>query len=471
METFFKFPGMKTKKSQYRKPTLDEQKVLEGLQVRLVVSPKEIKRFNDLIVQEHYLQNAQLVGEHLRYVATFKGEWLALASWSAAALHIKPRDQFIGWSEEQRRTRLALVANNSRLLVLPQCHYPNLVSRLMKLMLGRLSADWQAAWQHPLALVETFVDPEFYQGTAYRVSGWCQLGQTKGWKRSAVDYYEKHDSPKQIWVRELVKKACVKLRAAPLPADWAKVEEKVAPRCRAKAGQIASLLQRLGRDVPEFRRKAALAYPLAGVLALMAMALFSGVARGYEDLAEYAATLSQGQLRALGFHTQPNGRRVRCPKKSVFERVLAQVDAAAVQKVLLLWQQQVLGPVQDRLVILDGKEIRHADVELVSAVNGQGIWLGTAAVQAGSNEIPAARDLLPHLDLVDKIMPADAAHTQVQTTRQTLFESGGDYLLTAKDNQKELVKTLETLLAEQSFSPSAHGADPCVDSGKQSRTP
>ncbi len=29
----------------------------------------------------------------------------------------------------------------------------------MKLMLERLSADWQARWANPLALVETFVDP------------------------------------------------------------------------------------------------------------------------------------------------------------------------------------------------------------------------------------------------------------------------------------------------------------------------
>src|ERR1035438_5599229 len=54
-------------------------------------------------------------------------------------------------------------------------------------------------------------------------------------------------------------------------------------------------------------------------------------------------------------------------------------------------QEQVLGPAQDRLVIVDGKTLRHAQVELVSAVNGQGRWLGTVPVKAGSNEIPAAR--------------------------------------------------------------------------------
>jgi hypothetical protein len=91
----------------------------------------------------------------------------------------------------------------------------------MKLMLGQLSADWERAWSHPVALAESFVDPNHYRGTGYKVSGWSQLGHTRGWKRSAVDFYEKHDHPKQVWLRELVKNACAKLRAPELPAQWA----------------------------------------------------------------------------------------------------------------------------------------------------------------------------------------------------------------------------------------------------------
>jgi hypothetical protein len=47
--------------------------------------------------------------------------------------------------------------------------------------------------------------------------------------------------------------------------------------------------------------------------------------------------------------------------------------------------------VQDQLVVLDGKEIRHADVESVNAVSGTGRWLGSANVKEDSNQIPAAR--------------------------------------------------------------------------------
>ena len=79
------------------------------------------------------------------------------------------------------------------------------------------------------------------------------------------------------------------------------MEEKASPRCTAKAPQMRSLVEHLRAEVPEFRSKEALAYPLAGFLALIALAMFSGVRRGPQDLAEYAATLSQGQLRALGF--------------------------------------------------------------------------------------------------------------------------------------------------------------------------
>lgn len=245
------------------------------------------------------------------------------------------------------------MVNNSRLVVLPACHYPNLVSRFMKLMLARLSEDWQVVWKHPVVLAETFVDPALYRGTAYQVSGWSRLGATRGWKRSTEDFYQKHDQPKEVWVRELVKRACPRLRAVELPAAWAAVASQVAPRCTAKADQIGSLMEGLRREVPEFRRRQALAYPVAGMVALIAMALFSGVAKGYEDLAEYAATLSQGQLRALGFRIDPHTRRVRCPKKRCFERVLAEVDTGVIERVLLRWQDQVLGPTQDRLVILN----------------------------------------------------------------------------------------------------------------------
>jgi hypothetical protein len=266
-------------------------------------------------------------------------------------------------------------------------------------------------------------------------------------------------------VRELVKKACVKLRAPQLPAPWATVEENATPRCTAKADQMRSLVEELRAQVPEFRSKKALAYPMAGVLGLIAMAMFSGVRRGPQDLADYAATLSQGQLRALGFRRDKRTGRVRCPGVTPFRDVLTEVDAQAVERALLLWQEQLLGPTQDSLVIVDGKTLRHAHVELVSAVNGKGRWLGSVAVKEASNEIPAARDLLAKVEVQGKTTLADALHTQTDTAQQILFAGGGDYVLTVKENQKALVQTLATLLTPGRFSPSAHAKDARANAG------
>jgi hypothetical protein len=95
-----------------------------------------------------------------------------IGAWSAGAMHLKGREQWIGWNDEQRHRRLPLVVNNARLLGLPGWQVPNLMSRFMKGMLSRLNADWQERWGHPVAVVETFVDPALYRGTCYKVSGW-----------------------------------------------------------------------------------------------------------------------------------------------------------------------------------------------------------------------------------------------------------------------------------------------------------
>ena len=455
-------------KSKRRHLSADEQDILDHLQVRLLTSPKDKTRCDELIIEHHYLHDATLVGEQLRYAATYKGQWLALATWSGAAFHLKDRDEFIGWDFEQCRRRRPLLANNSRLLVLPECHSPNLISRFMKLMLGRLSQDWLECWQHPIAFVETFVDPQLYQGTAYKVSGWSHLGKTAGWKRDAADFYVKHDTPKQIWVRELVKRAGVKLRAAELPPEWAMVEAQAIRHCTHTVKEIRSLMESLRQELPEFRRAQALGYPLAGMICLIVMAMATGVRQGPDDLAKFADTLSQPQLRALGFRRDGRTLRYRCPKKTTFTRVLAGVEAAVLEKVLLRWQKRLTGPIQDSLVIVDGKKMRHGGVEMVNATNGQGQYLGGVITPAKSNEIPAARQLLRRLDLAGRIVLADALHTQVETGQQILYEQGGDYLLTVKANQPTLQATLQNLFKQQAFSPSGHAAQPGAQARAQS---
>jgi len=178
---------MQNKRLSFSDPA--ERAFLEEVTLRLVLPPEQ-PLWDQLVSEHHYLKNANMVGERLCYVAEYRGQWLALLGWSAAAYHVRARDVWIGWNDTQRRARLPLVANNARFCVLAAPgQYPNLASQAMALNLARLSGDWQQAYGHPLVLVESFVDSQLFRGTAYKASGWQAVGLTSGFKRVAEDFY------------------------------------------------------------------------------------------------------------------------------------------------------------------------------------------------------------------------------------------------------------------------------------------
>jgi hypothetical protein len=135
------------------------------------IQPEELSRWEKLVNKYHYLKNAAMVGESLRYVAEQNGQWIALLGWSSAAFHLQPRDRWIGWNHTQRHARRHLVACNARFVILPEGQPGlNQASKIMSLNLARLSQDWQTAYDHPILLAETFIDPDRFEGTCYRAA-------------------------------------------------------------------------------------------------------------------------------------------------------------------------------------------------------------------------------------------------------------------------------------------------------------
>ena len=59
-------------KNRRRFVSEDEQHVLEHCHPRVLSSPEDIARCDQLIVDHHYLHDACLVGEHLRYALIYK---------------------------------------------------------------------------------------------------------------------------------------------------------------------------------------------------------------------------------------------------------------------------------------------------------------------------------------------------------------------------------------------------------------
>jgi len=190
------------------------------------------------------------------------------------------------------------------------------------------------------------------------------------------------------------------------------------------------------------------------------------VHRGQRDLAAFAAELTLAQMRALRLPRRGNPRRYLVPKETTFFRLLAHLDSRALEQALLDWQNHVLGPpaAEDDQVSVDGKELLGSQgVEIVSAYAVKsGRWLGSERIAAGSNEIPAAQQLLRRTPLEGKLVTLDALHTQTETARIIVQEQGADYLMTVKSNQPGVADAVQSLYEH---SPRAFFSGPAGRSG------
>jgi len=418
-------------------PLPEERSILlRTLEVQLLETAEPKARVQALLAEHHYLGGVQAVGEQLHYAVTDRqGEWVAVLIFAAAAKHLRARDRWIAWSDEQRRRRLALVANNVRFLLLPERTVPNLGSAVLARVLDRLSDDWQQRYGHPILVVETFVDPERFRGTVYQASGWTELGRTQGHGRTRRDYYQAHDRPKALFVRELCRRARRSLQAEHLKPALARVEEKVPARTTLKQAQLQSLRDHF-RSVPEYRARIGL-YPVSTLLAFIACAHLADAPAGQKDLAAFAARLSQKQRHALGVRRDRHNQ-YPAPSQPTFSRLYKRVGAAQVEQALLDHQRQVRGaPPAQEIVVLDGKQPKHSGGQnVVTAITVPSLhYLGSTVVEEKTNEIPAARQLLSRLEVAGRMVSLDALHTQTHTARDLVLEHGADYLFTVKGNQ------------------------------------
>ena len=145
----------------------------------------EARLFKFLLQRYHYLGLRNCVGENLKYLAQDRhGRVLACLLFGSAAWKAAARDQWIGWSAEQRARNLGLLTNNTRFLILPWVHVPHLASHLLGKVAGRLLADWQHKYGHPIYLLESFVEQPRFSGTCYRAAGWVPVGLTTGRTRN-----------------------------------------------------------------------------------------------------------------------------------------------------------------------------------------------------------------------------------------------------------------------------------------------
>ena len=310
----------------------------------------EEERYQKLMHEHHYLGRLPKISETLWYIALWHNQWVALLSFSAAAWKCAARDRWIGWSSRHQYDRLKCVANNSRFLILPDWHVPNLGSRILSLCQKRLPVDWQDTFGHPVVLLETFVDPQRFRGTVYRAANWLHVGETKGFRRTGKGYSAKIHSPKMVFVKPLQPDARVKLSRPILDPSYRTEGTKI----MIKAEHMRSLPQFFA-DIPDPRRTQGRRHRLPNVLAIAAGAVLCGM-RGYKAISDWADSL--GAKARERFRCRREKGRYVVPSEYVIRDVLIRVDPLHLDRALQRWNE-AYGE-QDKSLAIDGKTMCNA---------------------------------------------------------------------------------------------------------------
>jgi hypothetical protein len=280
---------------------------------------------------------------------------------------------------------------------------------------------------------------------------------------SPIDHNLDHLADLALWEAELA----LDPAAAELAPDSVEVE--------------SALVKRLSQ-VPDRRSRRGRRHPLVVVLVLAACATLVVGGDCVTAIWQWAARSSQDKLRRLGARCHPLTGRFLVPSERTFRRVLADLDAEALDAATCRWVSDVVhgdapspevvltpGPAEreqrraaQRVVedpapagtlpgaAIDGKALKGARTDsgrvfLVGAItHDRGVVLGQRQVADKRGEGTAARDLLCGLNLPGMVWTLDALHTTRKTARLITGKLEGHYVLILKGNQPLAAPTSPT---------------------------
>lgn len=339
---------------------------LKKIQVRLVHKTEE-SRYKEMMNNHHYLGFCPKIGETLWYVVTHENFWISLLSFSASALKCGKRDEWIGWDYSLRFSRLKLIVNNSRFLILPNYRIPNLGSRILSLVLKRISDDWKKLYGHPILIVETFVDADKFIGTVYKASGWLLIGETKGFTRKRPAYCY-NGNKKLIFIKEL-KQNSRRILSLPFLNQQYKVGKA---KMHLRAEHMWALPD-FFEDINDPRTNKGKRHSLKTVLAIATAATLCGM-DGYKSMYDWAKSLGQKARIRFGCYYNKEGKYV-VPSEYIIRNVLIRVNPDELDQAFQRWNE--VHAVNDESLAIDGKTMKNAidedgkQVHIMNAVGHQ----------------------------------------------------------------------------------------------------
>jgi hypothetical protein len=143
----------------------------------------------------------------------------------------------------------------------------------------------------------------------------------------------------------------------------------------------------------------------------------------------------------------------KLPSRQTISRVMQHMDYTQFSAVFFAWAKTIV-PIEDKdWMSLDGKGIsgtltdpstakqQYTNLVSVFAQKTKQVLL-QGKVGNKTNEIPLVAQLVKQLGLTGLVLTADALHAQKETVK-AIVESGNDYVIGVKGNQKKLYTTLK----------------------------
>jgi hypothetical protein len=192
---------------------------LRGLKLILVTSKNRALdgQWKKLVATHHYLGYRPLCGAQVRYLIVCEHGYVGALGFSAAALYLKARERWIGWSHPARQCHLPKVVANSRFVIARGVRIKNLASKALALAQKRLPEDWAQTYGYKPLLLETYVESKRFGAASYRAANWIHVGKTRGRGRQDREHREKKPI-KDIYLYPLVPDCQKRLCEEPGPA-------------------------------------------------------------------------------------------------------------------------------------------------------------------------------------------------------------------------------------------------------------
>lgn len=453
--------------------------LLKELTVR-IVQPDKYEGAGELLEQEHYLGDVPR-GRQLLQAIEYEGRWVALLDWGPGSWKLADREDWIGWTHQQRAERLNLVVLNRRFLVLGKTRMPNLASKALALAFQALPGHWEQLYGYKPVLAETFSDIEQYEGTCYKASNWIACGLTKGFERHRTDYFRQHGRPQKLWLKTLNRNTRRLLTGIDLPPAYRKALNTDTPErdLPLKKDQLESLAVYLKENFADPRR-ANRTFPCRSLLAFIAMALLAG-RDNVAAIQRYGRFLTQAQRGWLNFPRKNQSTFRKVPSYTALRNLLIGIDPHKLAECLNGWLQANIGTLP-RALAVDGKWIRDRSLSLCLSDHdtGAAAAMGFARKKTKTDEEQSKDDykregeqsialrLYATTNLENATITGDALNNN-KPQAQAILDGGGHYFFQLKDENRHAYQSALQKAAGTPFLPTPKSPTPVTDASTGAR--